>query len=189
MKRQYLWFCMLAIAGILALVAGCSIEKPVGDGESMVELTIVQDMSARTIEPSISMNITGYVLKWWVSTEDESTAMTKAVTPNASGTTTVTLLVSPNSYNFKIEGLNGVNPDPIGEGFAGPIAFGPKTAIEVDITIVPVIGTGDLSIDFDWTAYVPNDLDASVTASVFAMSANISTDSPLDEFTANPTAA
>jgi hypothetical protein len=176
MKRQYLWFCMLAIAGILALVAGCSIEKPVGDGESMVELTIVQDMySARTIEPSVySMDITSYVLKWWISTEDESTASTKPVTPSASGTTTVTLLVSPNSYNFKIEGYNAFDLYPIGEGSAGPISFGPKVAKSVNITIEPAIGPGNLEINVDWTAYAPLDLDASVSVTVYAMNEKMS---------------
>jgi hypothetical protein len=154
MKRKFLLGGILAVIVSIAIIAGCAIEKPAGDEEAIVEITINQDMfTAKTIvPPDITMKIDRYVLKWWLTTAP-GTVDSKNVTP-VGPSTTVYLLLAPGEYKFEVEGWNDTDTGadyPIGKGSSPPVTLVPKIQQPINITIEPVIGSGNYSITVNWT--------------------------------------
>ena len=185
MKRQFLLIGILALIGMIAIIAGCAIEQPAGDEEAIVEINIGQDMfTAKTIDPGFTLEIAEYEVMWWLT---GGTVETTRVQPSTDGKATVYLLLKPGGYHFKVVGYKtiGETENPIGESDEIVQTIDPKVKVNILIPVGPVSGTETFSITVDWSQAVIDNINPTIYVYVYDNLAEDPTDTTLKDYEFN----
>jgi hypothetical protein len=170
MRKKLLLAGILAMIGAIALIAGCAIEQAGGtEEEAVIAFAVGEDvLTAKTIEPSISMEILDYEFQWWYATSDEADPVpdenpdyTEVFSPKKNA---FIRLVKPGKYVFRVNGYNGTETYPIGQDTTEMILLRPKETKAITLTLTPVDGLGFLDVTVQWPGV---DFDG-LTPKVFA---------------------
>jgi hypothetical protein len=182
MKRKFLLGGILAVIVSIALIAGCAIEKPAGDEEAIVEITINQDMfTAKTIDPGFKLEIAEYEVMWWFT---DGTENSERVEPSTDGKATVYLLLKPGQYHFKVIGYKAVDEteNPIGESDEIVQTIDPRDKVTIPIPVHPIrSGSERFSITVDWSQAVVANIDPTIYVYVYNDLDEDPTEPPLEE--------
>jgi len=171
MRKKLLLAGILAMIGAIALIVGCAIDQAGGtEEEAVIAFAVGEDvLTAKTIEPSISMEILDYEFQWWyaLSTEPDPDPdagppdYTEVFSPKQNA---FIRLVKPGKYVFRVNGYNGTEAYPIGQDTTLPILLRPKETRAITLTLTPVDGLGFLDVTVQWPGV---DFDG-LTPKVFA---------------------
>lgn len=146
MKLNVVIRYLFRVVGILIILglAACSGMTPAATTGTVV-LTIGGNVStARTIQPSISMDVTSYT----ISGKGPNSA---TFTQQQSGsTTTYTTSLAPGSWTIQVDAYNSSNTK-IGTG-QGTATISEGQTTNLSVTVTPLAGSGTLAITLDWSS-------------------------------------